>query len=99
MNCWGCDYAWGYQVISGKKVTLERDWNSQLFEEEGETYGYAIRQNDTIGILLTFRGKKASLTIDKNYVVGGTGYLQGEPTINGAKKTMRFLAPNVHDFT
>ncbi|RZN83896.1 MAG: M1 family peptidase [Winogradskyella sp.] len=40
-----------------------------------------------------------SLTIDKDYVVGGTGYLQGEPSINGSKKTMRFLAPNVHDFT
>ncbi len=40
-----------------------------------------------------------SLTIDKDYVVGGTGYLQGEPKINGSKKTMRFLAPNVHDFT
>ena len=40
-----------------------------------------------------------TLSIDKNYVVGGTGYLQGEPTVNGNKKTMRFLAPNVHDFT
>ncbi|GGI56240.1 M1 family metallopeptidase [Winogradskyella haliclonae] len=40
-----------------------------------------------------------SLTIDKDYVVGGTGYLQGEPTISGSKKTMRFIAPNVHDFT
>ncbi|RNC88129.1 MAG: M1 family peptidase [Winogradskyella sp.] len=40
-----------------------------------------------------------SLTIDKNYVVGGTGYLQGEPSINGSKKTMRFIAPKVHDFT
>lgn len=40
-----------------------------------------------------------SLTIDKDYVVGGTGYLQGKPTINGSRKTMRFLAPKVHDFT
>ena len=40
-----------------------------------------------------------SLTIDKDYVLGGTGYLQGEPKITGPKKTMRFLAPNVHDFT
>ena len=40
-----------------------------------------------------------SLTIDKDYVVGGTGYLQGEPVVSGAKKTMRFLAPRVHDFT
>ncbi|TCK67861.1 peptidase M1-like protein [Winogradskyella wandonensis] len=40
-----------------------------------------------------------SLTIDKDYVVGGTGYLQGEPAIKGNKKTMRFKAPKVHDFT
>ena len=38
------------------------------------------------------------LTIDKNYVVGGTGYLQGE-TASGNKKTLHFKAPNVHDFT
>lgn len=38
------------------------------------------------------------LTIDKNYVVGGTGYLENE-TINGNKKTMHFIAPKVHDFT
>jgi hypothetical protein len=41
---------------------------------------------------------EVNLTIDKDYVVGGTGYLQGEPKINGAKKTMRFVAPKVHDF-
>ncbi|GAA4802015.1 M1 family metallopeptidase [Litoribaculum gwangyangense] len=38
------------------------------------------------------------LTIDKNYVVGGSGYLQNETT-NGNKKTLHFIAPNVHDFT
>lgn len=40
-----------------------------------------------------------NLTIDKNYVVGGTGYLQGTPEIKGDKKILRFKAPNVHDFT
>ena len=40
-----------------------------------------------------------TLTIDKNYVVGGTGYLQGTPEVKGNKKTLRFKAPNVHDFT
>ena len=39
------------------------------------------------------------LTIDKNYVVGGTGYQQGEAKINGTKKTLHFKAPKVHDFT
>ena len=39
------------------------------------------------------------LTIDKNYVVGGTGYLQDNPEIKGNKKTLHFKAPKVHDFT
>lgn len=39
------------------------------------------------------------LTIDKNFVVGGTGYLKKDAEINGNKKTLHFLAPNVHDFT
>jgi len=39
------------------------------------------------------------LTIDKDYVVGGSGYLQGDPEIKGNKKTLHFKAPNVHDFT
>lgn len=50
-----------------------------------------------------------NITIDKNYVVGGTGYLQnideighgyGEKTkkTKGDLLTWRFYAPNVHDF-
>ena len=51
------------------------------------------------------------LTIDKNYVVGGTGYLQNPNSIghgyetgevnrpNTDKLTWHFVAPNVHDFT
>ena len=51
-----------------------------------------------------------NITIDKDYVVGGTGYLQNaneighgytekEPKENGSKKnTWKFYAPNVHDF-
>ena len=39
------------------------------------------------------------LTIDKDYIVGGTGYLQNEPKENSGKKTHHFIAPNVHDFT
>ncbi|WP_179344590.1 M1 family metallopeptidase [Winogradskyella ursingii] len=38
------------------------------------------------------------LTIDEDYVVGGTGYLKNE-TKSGGKKTLHFEAPNVHDFT
>ncbi len=32
---------------------------------------------------------EVNLTIDKDYVVGGTGYLQGEPEIKGDKKDRR----------
>ena len=45
------------------------------------------------------------LTIDKNFVVGGTGYLQNteaaEMSSNKSpgKNTWHFIAPNVHDFT
>lgn len=40
-----------------------------------------------------------TLHIDEDYVVGGTGYLQGEPTSKKGKKTWHFVAPDVHDFT
>ncbi|WP_242158018.1 M1 family metallopeptidase [Aestuariivivens sediminis] len=52
-----------------------------------------------------------SLTLDKNYIVGGTGYLQNPNEIGygyetakvnrpkGKTLTWRFVAPNVHDFT
>ncbi len=39
------------------------------------------------------------LTIDKDYVVGATGYLQGTPKVKRGKKTLHFVAPKVHDFT
>jgi Peptidase family M1 domain len=51
------------------------------------------------------------LTIDKDYVVGGTGYLQNPNDIgygyqtkrvkksSGLTNTWHFIAPNVHDFT
>jgi len=53
------------------------------------------------------------LSIDKNYTVGGSGYLQNPnqighgyqdagvtvPNVKGDKLTWHFVAPNVHDFT
>ncbi len=46
------------------------------------------------------------LTIDKRYVVGGSGYLQNEEDITvlsenpgSEKQTWHFVAPDVHDFT
>ena len=53
---------------------------------------------------------KVNITIDKNYVVGGTGYLQNANEIghgysekitkekDESTNTWRFYAPNVHDF-
>lgn len=45
------------------------------------------------------------LTIDKSFVVGGTGYLQNHEAVemssnkSTSKNTWHFIAPNVHDFT
>ncbi|MCB0398941.1 MAG: M1 family metallopeptidase [Winogradskyella sp.] len=39
------------------------------------------------------------LTIDEDYVVGGTGYIQSETKAKKGKKTVHFKAPKVHDFT
>ena len=91
-NCWGCDYAWGYQVLSGKKVSLERDWESQLFEEESEQYGYIIRQNETIGVLVTFKGKKAQVSFYKNTVSCGVAF---EIDMSCLKSERRQLIPFV----
>ena len=53
---------------------------------------------------------KVNITIDKNYVVGGTGYLQNANEIghgysekiakekDESTNTWKFYAPNVHDF-
>lgn len=49
------------------------------------------------------------ITIDKNYIIGGTGYLQNpeqighgytdkKVAVKGDKLTWHFVAPNVHDF-
>ena len=40
-----------------------------------------------------------TINIDKNYVVGGTGYLQKSDFSSKTKKKWRFKAPMVHDFT
>lgn len=40
-----------------------------------------------------------TINIDKNYIVGGTGYLQKSDFSSKTKKKWRFKAPMVHDFT
>lgn len=39
------------------------------------------------------------ITIDKDFIVGGTGYLQEKSKVRRGRKTWHFLAPKVHDFT
>ena len=53
------------------------------------------------------------ITLDKNYIVGGSGYLQNNneigfgyedagvkvPKVKGNTRTWHFYAPQVHDFT
>lgn len=40
-----------------------------------------------------------TIHIDSDYVVGGTGYDNGSGAVKKGKKTWKFIAPNVHDFT
>jgi len=40
-----------------------------------------------------------TIAMDKDYTIGGTGYLQGDPKKKRGKKIWHFVAPNVHDFT
>lgn len=40
-----------------------------------------------------------TIAMDKDYTIGGTGYLQGDPEKKRGKKIWHFVAPNVHDFT
>ncbi|MEL6811007.1 MAG: M1 family metallopeptidase [Bacteroidota bacterium] len=40
-----------------------------------------------------------TIKIDKEYTVGGTGYLQEDSKTRRGKKHWHFVAPNVHDFT
>jgi hypothetical protein len=68
---WRCEYAWAYQIITGKKVFVERSEEGGSYEEEIEPYGYAIRQNDTIGVLLQSKGKRVTITFYKNSISCG----------------------------
>lgn len=92
LSCWGCDYAWAYQAIAGKKVSFQRDWESNVFEEESQAYGYTIRNNDTIGILVVFRGKKAYLSFYRNSISCGQAFVI---EMDGLKSEQKQLIPFV----
>ncbi len=53
-----------------------------------EPYGYAIRQNDTIGVLLQFKGKRAVLTFYKNLVSCGEAYSIDLSTLKSERKEL-----------
>jgi len=42
---------------------------------------------------------EVKIIIDKNYIVGGSGYLQSETEAENGKKTLHYIAPKVHDFS
>jgi hypothetical protein len=75
-------------VLSGKKVSFERDWESNTFEEESERYGYVIRQNDTIGVLIAFRGKKAAVTFYKNSISCGEAFQIDMESLKSQRKKL-----------
>jgi len=97
----------GKQNKEGVDMTMTQ-WFPKLAEYDSEGW----HPNPYIG--REFHGVwgnySVNITIDKNYVVGGTGYLQNaneighgysekEPKENDSKtNTWKFFAPNVHDF-
>ena len=76
------------------------------YDDEGwHAYSYMAREFYSV-----WGNYDVKITIDKNYTIGGTGYLQNADEIGhgyttktvipkGDKLTWHFVAPNVHDFT
>ncbi|WP_456441766.1 M1 family metallopeptidase [Psychroserpens sp.] len=77
------------------------------YDDEGwHAYSYIAREFYSV-----WGNYDVKITIDKDYVLGGTGYLQNPNEIGhgyetsvvqplkGDKLTWHFIAPNVHDFT
>ncbi|WP_425076364.1 M1 family metallopeptidase [Psychroserpens sp. S379A] len=83
-------------------------WYPKLAEYDNEGWhAYSYIAREFYGVWGNYDVK---ITIDKNYTIGGTGYLQNPETIGhgyasktietkGDKLTWHFIAPNVHDFT
>ncbi|WP_323787483.1 M1 family metallopeptidase [Psychroserpens sp.] len=83
-------------------------WYPKLAEYDDEgwhAYSYIGREFYSV-----WGNYDVKITIDKDYIIGGTGYLQNANEIghgyasktietDGDKLTWHFLAPNVHDFT
>lgn len=83
-------------------------WYPKLAEYDDEgwhAYSYIAREFHGV-----WGNYDVKITIDKNYTIGGTGYLQNANEIGhgytskpvvpkGDKLTWHFKAPNVHDFT
>ncbi|MBR9844628.1 MAG: M1 family metallopeptidase [Algicola sp.] len=83
-------------------------WYPKIAEYDDEGWhAYSYIGREFYGVWGNYDVK---ITIDKNYTIGGTGYLQNPETIGhgyaektvkteGDKLTWHFIAPNVHDFT
>ncbi|MBU3820594.1 M1 family metallopeptidase [Flavobacteriaceae bacterium XHP0103] len=98
----------GRNNVEGVALSMAQ-WYPKMAEYDTEgwhTHPYIARE--FYGVWGNFDVK---ITIDKNYVIGGTGYLQNPNEIghgyetgpvnrpNTDKLTWHFVAPNVHDFT
>ena len=83
-------------------------WYPKLAEYDDEGWhAYSYIGREFYGVWGNYDVK---ITIDKDYTIGGTGYLQNPETIghgyaektietNGDNLTWHFIAPNVHDFS
>lgn len=83
-------------------------WYPKLAEYDDEGWhAYSYIGREFYGVWGNYDVK---ITIDKNYTIGGTGYLQNPEVVGhgyakkivnmeGNKLTWHFIAPNVHDFT
>ena len=83
-------------------------WYPKLAEYDDEgwhAYSYISREFHSV-----WGNYDVKITIDKDYTIGGTGYLQNaddighgyttkEVNVRGKKLTWHYFAPNVHDFT
>ncbi|MEH6536834.1 MAG: M1 family metallopeptidase [Psychroserpens sp.] len=97
----------GRNNIEGVALSMAQ-WYPKLAEYDDEgwhAYSYIAREFHGV-----WGNYDVKITIDKDYTIGGTGYLQNADEIGhgytakevkkrGKKLTWHFFAPNVHDFT
>lgn len=71
--------------LPGERGATAPRWNAHEFHMESEFYA-------------DFGSYDVSLTVPKDYVVGATGELQGQPVEKNGMVTRRYVQHDVHDF-